>query len=195
MKLTYLSLLFALAYTTLFGTVSSIEGEWISINKSIGGLGITREYRGDGVTRIAFGAMLNLKYTTKGKSLIISDAEGNVIQKHKFTISDNTLTLKGKLKQVLSRIDGEANTGIIGKWIGKHDTGDKQIMHFTKNMNYYYSVPMATRDGKYSIKGDTLFEEWPGKNRNAEYSWKIKDNILTLIVSDGSKTEQYEMKR
>lgn len=171
-------------------------GEWVSVSTSRGGLGGTREYDAHGVVSVEFGAILNLKYKVLDGKLILT-GEDSPTPPQAIKIEGDTLTLtdpKSKKEQNFTRVKNSECDGIVGKWVGDYDTGAKQIIHFTTNLNCYYSVQMLSLTGSYSIDGNKLTEEFPGKGQT-EWKWDVKNDILTMTKTDGSKIEKYERKK
>ena len=166
-------------------------GEWVPVSTSRGGLGGTRAYDTNGVVSVGFGAVLNLRYNVDDGKLIMTGPP------QAFTIAGDTLTLtepQSDKKQTLTRVKGSEGEGIVGKWTGDHYTGAKQVMHFTTNMNCYFSVPMLSLTGSFTLDGGKLTEEFPKKGKT-EWKWEVKDDVLTMTKTDGSKTEKYKRKK
>lgn len=168
-------------------------GEWVSVSTSQGGLGGTRTYDTNGVVSVSFGTMLDFKYKLDDAQRVLDCFP----QLQNVTIAGQNLTLtdqKTGKKQELTRVKGSDGKGIVGKWMGDHYTGAKQVMHFTSNMNCYFSVPMMSLVGNFTLNGDTLTVEFPGKGRT-EWKWDVADDILTMTKADGTKVEKYKRKK
>ncbi len=172
----------------------SILGEWISVERSKGGLGAAKNYNKDGTVQATFGALVDFKYKVTGKKITLSFPEADDIVQ-KFEIKDSKLVLTDATgnKQELTRISDDAITGLLGKWTGVHYTGAKQILHFTAAHNCYLAVPMISADGTYIIMGDILTESYKDKG-SQNYKWTIRDNVLILTDGQG-KTEKYMRKK
>lgn len=174
----------------------SLIGEWVALSTSRTGLGGTRTYETNGIVSIGFGALLGFNYKLDGAKLIFS-GENCSLAPQNFNVAENILTLTdpqtGK-EQKLTRVKGSEGEGIVGKWTGDHYTAAKQVMHFTTNMNCYFSVPMLSSVGSFSLEGDMLTEEFPEQGKS-KWKWEIKEDILTLTETDASKTEKYKRKR
>ena len=171
-----------------------VIGEWVAANTTKGGLGGTRTFETNGTVVIAFGAAVHFKYKLETNTIVMTDPDGNS-QGMDFTITNDTLRLtdpKVRQPQKLTRAKGTEGQGLVGKWTGKHYTGGQQVMDFTTNMNCYLSVPFQSVTGSFSIKGDTLTEEF--KNKDKTWNWKIANGVLTFTESSGSKTENYKRK-
>jgi len=191
---------FALACLGVFSGLSLAQdtpiGEWVPVSTSRGGLGGTRAFDTNGVASVGFGAVLNLKYKVDNGKLILT-GENCPLPPQTFTIAGDTLTLidpKSEKKQKLTRVKNSVGEGIIGKWTGDHYTGTKQVMHFTTNMNCYFSVPMMSLTGTFSINRDILTMENPKKGKT-EWNWEIVDDVLTMTRIGGTKVEKYKRKR
>jgi hypothetical protein len=195
-QLAYFVIAFVLA---IFPGVSmaedSILGEWISVQRTKGGLGSAKTYNREGVVNGTFGALVDFTYKITGNKLTLSfpDAADRV---RNYQIHDAKLTLTdgSDNKQQLTCLSGDAMSGIIGKWIGDHYTGQKQILLFTASENCYLAVPMVSTKGSYQIKGDTLTESFEGKGKQ-DWKWSIKDNVLTLTDIVQDKTEKYTRRK
>jgi hypothetical protein len=176
---------------------NSLLGEWISVERSKGGLGAAKNYTQDGNVRATFGALVDFKYKIVGKKLTLSLPQvpkaTDIVQTFQINGDKLTLTDDTGNKQELTRMPGAGNSGIIGKWTGDHYTGAKQILHFTKEQNCYLAVPMISADGTYTIMGDVLSESYKDKG-SQHYKWAIQDGVLTLNDSQG-KTEKYMRKK
>jgi hypothetical protein len=174
-----------------------VLGEWVPVSTTKGGLGGTRTFETNGTVVVAFGAALNLKYKVENSELVLSDETSTPVQSLDFTITGTTLTLtnsKTGKKEELTRVKGSEGKGLVGKWIGDHYTGQKQIMHFTTNMNCYLSVPFQSVSGSFSVVGDTLTEEFPNEGKT-EWKWEIAEDVFTLTKKSGNKTEKYKRKK
>jgi hypothetical protein len=122
----------------------SIHGEWISVNRTKGGLGATKTYKQNNQMISTFGALVDFEFKLDKNQLILSipntpDITQNVI----FSDTKLILTDKSGNKQELTRLDKKGSANIAGRWIGNHYTGAKQILHFTDKQNCYFSVPFA----------------------------------------------------
>jgi len=193
-------IVFALACLCLLPGLSVAQdtpiGEWVPVSTSRGGLGGTRAYDTNGVVSVGFGAVLNLKYKLDDGKLSIM-GENCPLPPQTFTIAGDTLTLtnpKSEKEQKLTRVKNSGGDGIVGKWTGDHYTGAKQVMHFTTNMNCYFSVPIISLTGYFSLDGNKLTEEFPKKGKT-EWKWEVKDDVLTMTKTDGSKTEKYKRQK
>jgi len=193
-------IVFALACVCVFPGLATAQdtpiGEWATVSTSRGGLGGTRAYDTNGVVSVGFGAVLNLQYKVDDGKLIMT-GENCPLPPQAFTIAGDILTLtdpQSEKKQTLTRVKGSEGEGIVGKWTGDHYTGTKQVMHFTTNMNCYFSVPMLSLTGSFTLDGNTLTEEFPKKGKT-EWKWEVKDDVLTMTKADGSKTEKYKRKK
>lgn len=191
-----LFILVILAWCTPIGAESPIVGEWVSVERTKGGLGSAKNYTADNVVQATFGALVDFKYKLDGNKLTLSfPGADDIVQK--MEIKDTKLFLTFETtgdKQELTRIAGDSKSGIVGKWRGDHYTGQKQILHFTTSKNCYLSVPMIKAKGTYQIKGDNLTESLEGQNK-AEWKWAIHDNVLTLTDNNQGKTEKYMRKK
>lgn len=196
-QLHFLLLIFIiLAWGTPICAQSSIVGEWISVERSKGGLGSAKTYIADNTVQATFGALVDFKYKLDGNKITLSfPGADDIVQK--IEIKDTKMILTFETtggKQELTRIGGDPKSGIIGKWTGDHYTGGKQILHFTTSNNCYLSVPMISAKGSYQIKDDTLRESFEGQKK-AEWKWAIQDNVLTLTDKKQGKTEKYMRKK
>jgi hypothetical protein len=178
-------------------SADSILGEWISVERTKGGLGAAKNYSKDGSVQATFGALVDFKYKLNGKKLTLSLPQvpeaTDIVQNFEIKGSKLILTDETGNKQELTRISGDAKTGLLGKWTGDHYTGAKQILHFTAAQNCYLAVPMISADGTYFIMGDILSETYKDKG-SQNYQWAIQDSVLTLTDSQG-KTEKYMRKK
>jgi len=195
-QLAYFVIAFVLA---IFPGVSiaedSILGEWISVQRTKGGLGSAKTYNREGIVNGTFGALVDFTYKITGNKLTLSFPDAaDIVQNFQIHDSKLTLTDGSGNKQELTRISDDAKAGIIGKWIGDHYTGQKQILHFTASENCYLAVPMVSAKGSYQIKGDTLTESFEGKGKQ-DWKWSIKDNVLTLTDVTQDKSEKYMRKK
>lgn len=178
-----------------------IAGEWVSAERTKGALGAARTYSTDGKVQFVFGAIIDFKYEVDGNQLTLSlpqvPEEKGIV--HTFTIENDTLILTDGTgnKQVLTRIAGTGNSGLIGKWTGDHYTGAKQLYHFTEAKNCYFSVPMISADGTYTLMGGStggiLSESYKDKGTQ-RYKWNIQDGLLMLDNNQG-KIEKYIQKK
>jgi len=200
MKRQFITCLIAIAFLItpgLSAAADSILGEWISVERTKGGLGAAKNYSKVDSVQATFGALVDFKYKLDGKKLTLSLPQvpeaSDIVQTFKIDGDKLTLTDDSGNKQELTRIPGAGNSGIIGKWTGDHYTGAKQILHFTKEQNCYLAVPMISADGTYTIMGDVLSESYKDKG-SKHYKWTIQDGVLTLNDSQG-KTEKYMRKK
>ena len=173
---------------------NSLLGEWLSVQRSTGGLGSTKSYSREGVVTGTYGALVDFTYKVAGGKLTLSfSGEPAVVQNFQIEGSKLILTDSSGRKQELNRLSGNAESGIVGQWTGDYYTGQKQILHFTDSGNLYLSVPMVSTKGSYEINGDLLTESFEGKGKK-EWKWVIKDNVLTLTDAAG-KSETYMRKK
>jgi hypothetical protein len=174
---------------------NSVLGEWVSVERTKGGLGTAKIYTADGAVHATFGALVDFKYKIIGNKLTLSFPDAaDIVQNVEINGTKMILTDDTGNKQELTRISGDAKFGIIGKWMGDHYTGQKQILHFTTLKNCYLSVPMISAKGTYQVKGDNLIESFEGKNKK-EWRWAIDDNVLTLTEAAQGKPEKYMRKK
>jgi hypothetical protein len=187
---------FMLAWSTPLGAESPIVGEWVSVERSRGGLGSAKTYTADNIVQATFGALVDFKYQLDGNKVVLSfPGADDIVQK--VEIKDTKMILTSEptgSKQELTRVGGDQKSGIIGKWTGDHYTGGKQILHFTAAKNCYLSVPMISGNGTYQSIGDNLTESFEGQ-KNAEWKWAIHDDVLTLTNKNQGKTEKYMRKK
>jgi hypothetical protein len=163
-------------------------GEWFPLNTSSGGLGAGYTFNKDGKFTTILGAYVAFKYKLEGDTLIMI-LPGAGEQKTKVEVTSTKLIfINNERNTELTRIAGDNNAGIIGKWSGVHDTGSKQIIDFTASKDMYLSVPMTTRQGTYEIKGDIveLREE-----TNSSYRWTVMGDSLTLNAIADEKSLKY----
>lgn len=163
-------------------------GEWFPLNTSKGGLGVGHTFNEDGNFITIQGAYVTFKYKLEGDSLILILPDAGE-QKTKVEVNSTRLIfINNDRNTELTRIAGDNNAGIIGKWSGVHDTGSKQIIDFTASKDMYLSVPMTTRKGTYEIKGDIveLREE-----TNSSYRWTVMGDSLTLKTIADEKSLKY----
>lgn len=163
-------------------------GEWFPLNTSSGGLGAGYTFNEDGKFTTILGAYVAFKYKLEGDTLIMI-LPGAGENKVKVEVNSTKLIFINNDKNTeLTRIAGDNNTGIIGKWSGDHDTGSKQIIDFTASEDMYLSVPMTTRQGTYEIKGEIveLLEE-----TNSSYRWSVMGDSLTLKTIADEKSYKF----
>jgi len=171
-----------------------ILGEWVSDSRTKGGLGGAKFYSADGTLIITFGALVDFTYKVEGNILSIYSLENDLIKKQEISYVGEEIILKTlgtNIEEKLSRVDGDDDQTIVGKWEGSlHNTEAKQILHFTDTGNFYLSVPFASVTGKYQVNKHTLIETIEGKDPS-EWRWRFGDNTLILEKTDGSKIERY----
>jgi hypothetical protein len=173
---------------------NSIVGEWIAVERTKGGLGASKSFNIEGIVVTTFGALVDFKYRISGTKMTLSyPNETDVVQKYQIK-NGKLILINETCKQELSRLSGEAKTEIVGKWIGDHYTGGKQILHFTKGGNCYFSVPMVSEEGSYKIDGDRLTETYD-KGKIQSWNWSIQSDNLTLIDLVNGKHEKYMRKK
>ncbi len=154
-----------------------IVGEWFPLNTSKGGLGAGYTFNEDGKFITNFGAFVALKYILEGDTLI-SIFPGTPELKTKIEIKSTKLIFSNKGENTeLTRIGGDINAGIIGKWTGEHSSGSKQIIDFTTTQKEYLSVPMRTQKGTYEMSGNII--ELLGETKSS-YKWSVVGDSLTL---------------
>lgn len=166
---------------------NSIVGEWFPLNTSQSGLGEGYTFKENGKFTAATGAFVTFRYELEGETLImILPGEGE--QKTKVEIDSSKLVfIKKDGNTEFTRIEGDINAGIIGKWSGEYSAGTKQIIVFTASKKLYISVPMTSEFGTYEIKGDAV--ELSGK-ADSSYKWSVEGDSLTLtaIADENSNT-------
>jgi hypothetical protein len=199
MKKTLYCVLFifvALTSPVWAGVENVVLGEWISVERTKGGLGSTKTYTADGAVHATFGALVDFKYKLTGNKLTFSfPGADDIVQKIEIKGTKMILTFETTGdKQELTRIAGNPKAGIIGKWTGDHYTGQKQIMHFTTAKNCYLSVPMLSANGRYNVTGDFLTESFDEKGPK-KWKWSIQDNVLILTDPSQGKSEKYMRKK
>jgi len=191
------ALLLTISPQCLYANDNPLIGEWVSASRSKGGLGGSKYFREDGTVIVTFGALVDFKYEITGNILSLYDDNGELLseQEFKFSGSDLVFTeIKTGKGQKLTRVEGDPQPNIIGKWVGDHYTGSKQCMHFTKGLNCYFSVPFVQAKGTYKVNGDTYIEESAEKGKT---EWKIciSGDLLKLTKKDSSKIEEYRKKK
>lgn len=172
----------------------TILGEWVGLERSNDGLGLAKTYAKDGTVQASYGALLDYRYNLAGKKLVLS-APPQAATVFYVELKGATLVLADLAgnRRKLTRISGATKAGIIGKWTGEHLSGRKQIMHFTEARNCYVSVPIQTKKGTYSIKGDILTENFTGK-KPAKLQWHIVNDALTITSPSKDRAEIYRRK-
>ena len=171
----------------------SIIGEWLAVERTRGGLGASKSYRPDGIVNSTFGALVDFKYETIGNKLILSFSnEPDKAQVFEISGAKLILSNESGLKEELTRLSGDEHSGIVGKWIGDHYTGAKQILHFTARHNCYLAVPMMSANGSYLINGNKLTETYD--NGKEDLKWAISENILTLSNTHTGENKKYMRK-
>jgi len=113
------------------------------------------------------------------------------------TIAELSFTLRGRKtgkKQELTRVEGSEGKGIVGKWTDNDYTRTKQVMHFTANMNCYFSVPMFSLTGFLSANSDRLTKEFPKKGTGSG-NGRSRKTLFALTRTDGTKVEKYKRKK
>lgn len=173
----------------------SILGEWLALERTRDGLGVTKTYTKGGSVEATYGSLIDYRYNLAGKKLILSAPPKEPfvlyveIKGSKLTLTD----ISGN-KQKLTRVSGNQQSGIIGKWSGDHHAGKKQVMHFTASRNCYVSVPIVTEKGSYNIKGDNLTERFKGKRGERKWQWTIDYDILSITSRTKDESEKYRRK-
>jgi hypothetical protein len=163
-------------------------GEWFPLNTSKGGLGAGLTFNEDGNFITVNGAYVAFNYKLEGDTLVMifQGAPGN---KQKVEITSTKLIFSNNGENIeLTRIAGDNNAGIIGKWTGDHHTGAKQIMDFTASGDLYLSVQMSSVPGTYEINGDIV--ELLGET-NSSYQWSVKGDSLTLKAIANEKSYKF----
>ncbi len=165
-----------------------IVGEWFPLNTSSGGLGQGYTFNEDGKFISTAGAYVAFNYKLEGDTLIMI-LPGAGEQKAKVEIKNTKLTfIKNEGNTEFTRIAGDINAGIIGKWSGDYSAGTKQIIDFTASKNMYILVPMTSEPGTYKIKGDAV--ELFGKT-NSNFQWSVEADSLTLNTIADEKSYTY----
>jgi len=165
-----------------------IVGEWFPLNTSKGGLGTGQTFNEDGNFITVNGAYVAFKYKLEGDSLImILPGAGENKAKVEIT-STKLIFVKNEGNTEFTRIAGDNNAGIIGKWSGDYSAGAKQIIDFTVSGDMYLSVPMSSQPGSYEIKGNIV--ELLGET-NSSYQWSVKGDSLTLNAIADEKSFKY----
>ena len=186
-----------ISITGLKADQNPLVGEWVSVSRSRGGLGGAKIYESDGKVIATFGALIDLKYKISEGTLLLVDEKGSPFWDTNVNIQGSTMILKDRKtgqEQELKRIGETDRSGIIGKWIGDHYTGNKYIMHFTTSGNCYFAVPMVQTNGRYNLNGDKLTEEFPEKGKT-KYNMALKNEILTLTTIEEKGIEKYKKKK
>lgn len=193
MKIKWTLLLTIITAVTLNAAESPILGEWISVERTKGGLGSARNFAADGVVQATFGAFVDFQYKLDGNkltlTLVMPGGAPDIVQQVEIKDATMTIAMGTQEKQELTRIAGTPQSGIIGKWTGNHYAGGKQILQFTPSNNCYFSLPMKSTKGTYQINGDKLIEVFGGQNKT-EWIWSIDNDVLTLKQAEG-KTQKY----
>lgn len=163
-------------------------GEWFPLNTSKGGLGAGYTFNEDGNFITVNGAYVAFNYKLEGDTLVmIFPGAPEIKQKVEITSTKLIFSNNGE-NTVLTRIAGDNNAGIIGKWTGDHYTGAKQIMDFTASGDLYLSVQMSSVPGTYEINGDIV--ELLGET-NSSYQWSVKGDSLTLKAIANEKSYKF----
>jgi hypothetical protein len=165
-----------------------IVGEWFPLNTSKGGLGTAYTFNEDGTFITAMGAYVVFNYKLEKDSLIsIIPGEKEIKQKIEIKSTKMILGSNGQNME-FTRIGGDNNAGIIGKWTGNHYTGSKQIIDFTSSQKEFFSLPMQTKNGTYEIKSDLI--ELLGDVKGT-YQWSVVGDSLTLKSTNDEKFYSY----
>ena len=165
-----------------------IIGEWFPLNTSRTGLGSGITIYKDGKIKRTVGAYVTYKYKIEGDTLTSLSPKNPEI-KNKIEINDTNLIISyGEFNMELTRIAGDSNSGIVGKWESDQVDGIKRIIDYTTSNNAYLSVPMSSEQGIYKIKGDII--EFSFK-KTTSYKWFVNGNNLTLTSNDNEKTSNF----
>lgn len=163
-------------------------GEWFPLDTSKGGLGAGHMFNEDGNFITTLGAYIAFKYKLEGDTLImIFPGEPEIKQKVEIT-STKLVFIRNEGNTELTRIAGDSNAGIIGKWTGDLPNGTKEILYYTASGNIYFTVPMSSESGIYEIKGDIV--ELLGET-NSSHQWSVKGDSLTLNAIGDEKSFKY----
>ncbi len=166
-----------------------ILGEWFPLNISKGGIGNGLTFTVDGKFNSITGAFIIFKYKLEGDTLISISPDSDREGKQKIEITDTKLIISNEATQSeLTRISGDSNSGIIGKWTGNHYTGSKQTMYFTTNQNEYFTLPMSSEEGTYKINDSII--ELSVRKINKSFQWSVDGDTLTLKEIDADMPEQ-----
>lgn len=184
----FLSVEPASAQTKSTNQENLMVGEWYPLNTSKGGLSAGHTFNEDGNFITVNGAYVAFNYKLEGDTLVmILPGAPEIKQKVEITSTKLIFSNNGENTE-LTRITGDNNAGIIGKWKGDHYTGAKQIMDFTASGDLYLQVQMSSVPGTYEINGDIV--ELSGETKS-NYQWTVKGDSLTLKAIPNEKSYKF----
>lgn len=173
-------------------------GSWINSDGTIGYV-----FNGDGTAKIIYsGIEYSGIYMTDEDTITIqyTTSQSKVTEEYTYTASKNNLSLVSEDDTTLFVRKGTANSpvqtnSLIGKWSdGANMSGYEFKQGGVVVITYVnFTVPVVNMPingsytGAYTINGDkvTLSYSIYGNSINEEYTYTVKDNVLTFVDSDG----------
>jgi len=167
---------------------AKLLGRWRSLETSKGGIGAMFEFRKDGVVDYSPGAVVEMTYRIEGDQLVLPPAIINgPEQKQTMEWSGkDKLRLKsgGDLWLELTRQGPtpDVKIPILGEWASLREISGKAMpvrYLFYPAGKGLLLIPFLKQSGSYSIQGDSIRLELPGRGR-VEGKFKVEDSVLTI---------------
>ena len=183
-------LLFLLAVPALFAgddASTKLPGRWRSLETSKGGIGAMFEFRKGGVVNFSPGAVVEMKYRIERDQLVLPPATINGPEQRETMEWSGTgkLRLKsGDVSLELARQGSvpDAKIPILGEWTTPREMGGKMLLVrylFYPAGKGLLLIPFIKQSGRYSIHGESIRLELPGKHP-VEGKFKVDGDVLTI---------------
>jgi hypothetical protein len=181
--------------------ISSVVGQWESVERSRGGIGNIVEFRPDGTVSQLSAAMGDAIYRVEGSWLVTSwkDPESGKSSETVSEISfegDALIEKAGEGENAsetrMSRV-GQGPKGrppIVGKWCYEYLPGVNALREFTEDGRMFWRLPLRPSRGRYISAGDTLSIEMEGSEGKA-FTYKVEGELLTLTSKDGGGEQHF----
>lgn len=137
-----------------------IEGtQWVSTERSAGGLGISYTFLSGGRVVEDQGAIIDFDYRVEGDQLVLT-VNGSE-RRSRYTVDGGRLTLRGDdgIERVHQRAGPRSSLPLLqGLWTFRHDSGAPADIFFGARGRGLMRVPMRQREGSYRLAADGTFQ-------------------------------------
>jgi hypothetical protein len=169
-------------------TSIKLLGRWRSLETSKGGIGAMFEFRSNSVVDYSPGAVVPMNYRIEGDQLVLPPAAINgPEQRQSMAWSGNDklrLKASGDLWIELTRQGPtpDVKIPILGEWTSSHEMSGKTMQArylFYPAGKGVLLIPFLKQSGSYSIRGDSIHLELPGRPP-VEGRFKVDGDVLTI---------------
>jgi len=161
--------------------------QWVSVERSAGGLGLSYTFLDGGRVIEDFGALIDFSFRTQGDQLVMT-IDGTDLRS-RYAIDDGKLTLRGDdgTQRVYLRAGPRSSPPVLhGLWHFRHESGAPAEMFFDRADRGLMRVLMKQREGRYRAADDgTLVMQM---NSGSDAALTVSVDGTAMEIRGGGKT-------